>query len=51
MQEYLDVSHDVTAIRDPPADFTFNTSLLNYDNTNSSTYKGQQIYQTAIDFY
>ena len=54
MQEFLDVANDITAKRSATsnyADFIFNTTILNYDNTNSSRYQGQQIGQTAINFY
>jgi hypothetical protein len=44
IKEFLDVANDVTAITGATkADFAFNTSILNYDNSNSSLYQGQQI--------
>jgi hypothetical protein len=44
IKEFLDVANDITAITGATrADFAFNTSILNYDNSNSSLYQGQQI--------
>lgn len=53
VQEFLDVSNDITALTSTQSqvDFLFNTSILNYDSTNSSKFQGKQIQQTAINFY
>jgi hypothetical protein len=37
VKEFLDIAYEVTALNGASkADFTFNTSILNYDQTNSS---------------
>jgi hypothetical protein len=44
LQEFLDVSNDITASNQiAPSDIIFDTSILNYDSTNSSAFKGKQI--------
>ena len=40
IKEYLDVANDVTSNQMGISDLKFDTTILNYDNTNSTQYQG-----------
>eukprot|EP00347_Sterkiella_histriomuscorum_P005198 403357516 len=48
IQELLDICHDLTP---QVLNYTFDTKLLNYDDTNSNTYKGPALTDVAENLY